>query len=473
LNIERDTGKNYDEERLYLFQLLTNTDLLRSCRDILRPELASNKYTEHLLRWLLEYYDVTGVAPGKDTTSLFVKHKDNLDEDVANNVQKILENLSGNEANYAINNVPHNAKNIEKYFNWRALSELEKSLKEANKGKDVEYALQLLQKFKRVEKTECGVYDPFTDHKQTAESFNLEEDRLIKFPGALGNVIGWFLRGDLIGFMAHQKAGKTWLSIFLSSFVIDSGFKVLYFNLEVTEKQFQRRIWQNLNAMPKEAGIKVKLPHFTDDGDIEWDETITKDEDLIVDEESIKKRAESLKLQKRGRIKVVTMKRGSATLSKIQSKTAQLEKELGFVPDLIVIDNFDVVQIKDAEEEEKLWMHAAGWAQEENYCILTPTQGNRDSYKKKGGIKALGGSYRKCSHVGKMFMLTMSEDEKMNCFCRVKLLEGIDRDDGPAEGGEAVVLHALGLGMWHVDSRYINETQIGKQEMLSWGSKDD
>lgn len=473
MKIERDTGHNYDEERLYLYQLLTNENLLSACRSVLKPELMSNKYTEQILRWLLEYYDVTGCAPGADTTSIFVKYKDTIDEDVANNIQKILESLSGDEEKYKINNVGHNTENIIKYFNWRALEELEKSLKIANRTKDVKYALELLQKFTRVEKTECDVYDPFTDHEQTAQFFNIEEERLFRLPGALGSVLGWFLRGDVVGMVAPQKAGKTWMSIFIESVALDAGLNVLYFNLEVTKEQFGRRIWQNLNAMPKEADVKCKLPHFGDDGDIYYDEILSKSSDLIIEPDKIKKRAQSLKLQKRGKIKVATFARGSATMQMLKSKKEQLEKEMGFIPDLIVIDNPDVMRHQaqgnygnENKDEEQTWIDIAGWAQTTHTCIFAPTHGNRDSYGgKKIKIKALGGTFKKLAHVGKMIYLSMGEEEKKQCYARVGLFEGVERDDGSVEGGEAIVLHALSLGMWHVDSRFLNDTNIGRNEL--------
>ena len=462
---ERDDGKKFDEERLYLYQLIVNTDLLAACRDLIRPELCSNKYTEYLFRWILEYYDTTGKAPAKDITSIYIKHKDDIDPDESKNIQTLLENLSNDEENFVINNVKHNTDNIINYFNWRALTELQKELKKATDIKDVVYGQSLLVKHKNVERTECDVYDPFQDHDVTADYFEDGGERLFKLPGALGSVLGWFLRGDLVGLVAGQKSGKSWFSIFVQSIAVQLGLKVLFFNLEITDKQFGRRVWQSLNGLPKEAGVHP-IPSFTDYGSIEMNEVEVTPEEMVVERAKIKKRAQALKRQMRGSLKVVNIPRGKATLSAMKTKTEQLEKELGFVPDLIVVDNPDVMNHKsrgsnnELKDEEHTWIDLAGWAQELNACIFAPTHGNRDAYGgKKFGIKGLGGSYKKLAHVGKMIQLSMSEKEKKQGYARVKLFEGIERDDGES-GGEAIVLHALGLGQWHVDSRFVQDTSL-------------
>jgi len=468
---ERDDGSQFDEERLFIYQLIVNDNLLSNCRSILKPELASNKYAEYLFKWIIEYYDTTGKAPGKDITSIFVKYKDEIDEDEAKNIQTLLENIDEDSENFKVNNTQHNSENIINYFNWRAFSEMNEEMKKAVKNKDLKYAEEILTKFKRVEKTECDVYDPFINHEETSDSFNFEEERLFKLPGVLGYILGWWLRGDLVGLVAGSKAGKSWFAIFVQAFCLSLGLNILYFNLEIAKRQFTRRTWQSINTMPKEPGT-YKLPHFEDDGSIYYDEIEIKDEQMITDSERIKKRAHALRLQNRGRIKTVTFPRGTATVSMLKTKTQQLEKELNFVPDVIIVDNPDVMKHRSAggysnenKDEEQTWVDLAGWAQELDVCVFAPTQGNRDAYNgKKFGIGGLGGSYKKIPNVGKMIMLSMGEKEKAACYSRVKLFEGIERDDGTENTSEAVVLHALGLGLWYIDSKFLNETEIGRFE---------
>ena len=104
MNIQVDDCSEFDEENVYILQLITNTSLLTYCRGILDPRLASNKYTEHVLRWVMHYYDLTGKAPQKDITSLYLENKDKIDKDEAENIQILLSNLDGN-ADYSVNNV--------------------------------------------------------------------------------------------------------------------------------------------------------------------------------------------------------------------------------------------------------------------------------------------------------------------------------------------------------------------------------
>lgn len=459
MNLEIDDCSEFDVESTFVLQLIMNTNLLSHCRDIIKPNLASNKYTEHVLRWLLEYYDATGKAPKNDITSIFIANRTKISEDEAENVEILLQNLGDD---YEVNNTEHNAKNIIDYFNWRKLSLLQEDLKQANKMKDITRGLSLINSYTEIAKTKSDSYNPFRDTKETFESFTNDNEVVLRMQGALGSVLGDFVRGDTIGMVAKQKSGKSMVCLHIMEEAINQGKNVLYFNLEIAKRQMNRRVWQRFNRIPKKTG-DYEIPYF-DGQEIAWKKTTVEEKHMRLGFEEIKKRASTMRRQKQGKVEIVTFPRTTATLNQLKNKTQQLEKEMGFVPDLIIIDNPDCMDYKETnnenKDEENLWAKISGWAEIADVCIFAPTHGNRKSFSGKGfGIDGLGGSYGKLKSVGKMFQLSMSPEEKSEGYATIKMFEGTERDESSTYG-RAIVLVALDFCQWGLDSRLEKEVTI-------------
>lgn len=455
MNIQVDDCSEFDEENIYILQLITNTSLLTYCRGILDPRLASNKYTEHVLRWVMHYYDLTGKAPQKDITSLYLENKGKIDKDEAENIQILLSNLDGN-ADYSVNNVEHNANNIITYFNWRKLTLHQEDMKKAVEMKDVDRGLSLITNYHEIAKTQADSYNPYRDHEETYNCFVSDDEVVLRMQGDMGAVMGDFVKGDVTALVAKQKSGKSMLCLAVMEEAVNQGKKVLYYNLEIAKKQMKRRTWQLLNKMPKKAG-KYRIPYFDSSNRICWKEVAISQKDLKLDIDSIKKRANVMRMQKRGRMEIITIPRMKATLSDLKIKTKQLEKELNFVPDIIIIDNPDCMNYKESnnelKDEENLWAKMSGWASEDNIAIFAPTHGNRKSFSSKGfNIDGLGGSYGKLKSVGKMLQLIMTPEMKAEGYAKISVFEGTERDENSTYG-EAICLVALDFCQWGIDSR--------------------
>lgn len=459
MEIERDDLSSYDQERTFLGQLITNTEILKKVYPVLDPVLMANEYSRILVRWIKDYYIETNRAPGKDIESIYIQNRSMIrDKDIRKNVSTMLKRLAKNWKAYNTSNPEYNAKVITEYFRMQSLTKLSENIQNSVDLGDLSEAEATIAGYNRIEVIGSQAVDLFKDTALISDAFNDHTEIVFRLPGKLGKALGPFSRGELTGIVAPTKGGKSWFKLFCAQRAVLSELKVLIFNFEITQKMYLRRAWQGHRGSPREGGI-VQFPYL--------EGVQIKYKDKIFSSPNYSKRA-VLKEQKTmkamlngGGIKIVTISRGKATLAKMEQELIIQEKE-GFIPDFIIVDYADILRSgrrfdREQKEENFVWEALAGMAVERNAHIMTSTQGNRKSFDgQKYGIEGLGGFYDKLSHAGKIFGIVVGAEERARGLSRIQYWY---ERDGLGSFREVTVLTGFTIGRMYLDSIFTDEIE--------------
>jgi len=459
MEIERDDLSSYDQEKTFLGQLITNTEILKRVFPVLDPELMSNEYSRILTRWIRDYYAETERAPGKDIESIYIKNRSLIrDKDIRKNVSTMLKRLAKNWKMYNTSNPEYNAKVITEHFRMQSLVRLSEKIQDSVDMGDFSEAESTIAGYNRIEIVGSQAVDLFKDSHIISDAFNDHTEVVLRLPGKLGEALGPFNRGELTGIVAPTKGGKSWFKLFCAQRTALNELKVIIFNFEITQRMYLRRAWQGHLGSHRNGGV-IEMPY------LEGNEIKYRDRTLPTPNYS---RMAILKEQKKmktmlngGGLKIVTIPRGKATLTKMEQELSYQEKE-GFLPDLIIVDYADILRSgrkfdREQKEENFVWEALAGMAVERNAHIMTSTQGNRKSFDgQKYGIEGLGGFYDKLSHAGKIFGIVVGAEERAHGLSRIQYWY---ERDGLGSFREVTVLTGFSIGRMYLDSIFTDEIE--------------
>lgn len=460
MHIEIDDHSEYDEERLFLCQLITNTSLLKDVYTQFDPDLLSSEYSVIVGKWIKQHFKETQSAPGKDLQTIFSRRSGEIhDKEVVKNISILLKSLSKDWSKYRIVNKDYNAKEIINYLDEQNARRLREDIEDAIDRSDFKRVPQLAMEYKKIQVVSSIGESIFSNPEKYVEAFHESNQRLFSLQGALGKTIGPFRRGELSAIAARTKGGKTYLKWYCARRAAATGLKVTYFNLEVNKNMFNRRVWQDLSGSPK-RDKKIRLGFFDEDGDIDYRYEERKGPKNMTSDDFRHKIKTYKHLYKNGDIWPITYPRGKATLTDMRNDVKRLWEYHGYQSDLVIIDYEDIVKYegfhKDKHEiENATWQDTASWAAEDNIGMITSTQGNLDSFEGKNfGAKGVGGVYKKLSHVDKLIALYSGELDEEQGIVRIKRL--FDRDMGPSSK-ECVVIQGFDIGRFYIDSRMADD----------------
>ena len=277
--------------------------------------------------------------------------------------------------------------------------------------------------------------------------------------------------------------------------------KVAVFSLEMNSTQFKKRIYKRMTAMAEYEG-EYEYPVFDcaynqdgsclkeerknrralvlDDGTLPeysrnskykpcdycrhhdkksyqlawWWRTHKQKEDLST--EAIAKKVKIFKRLYGNNLRLMCHPPFSASFDDIISDLDNLEYTEGFIPDVILVDYFDITAKTSDDERSDAntkWQRGKHLAGVRRALVINCNQSNRDSIDKKNiGQKNTGEDIRKLAHVDALFVLNQLPSEKKSGRIRIDTL--VHRHDEAAEKGQVIVLQQLKLGQPFLDSEW-------------------
>jgi len=221
---------------------------------------------------------------------------------------------------------------------------------------------QLLQDAISVSFDSTVGHDFVNDSDQRYDSYSRVEKRIstgLHFVDLITK--GGFPRKTFNVFIGPTGAGKTLCMCSVAANMLMLGYNVLYITLEMAEDQIGKRIDQNLMDMTEE--------------------------DLIfLGKDKYKKKMDELKKTMTGRLKIKEYPTSSAHVGHFRHLLNDLKLKQKFIPDVIFVDYVNIC----ASNRMKLSGDSYGYIKaiaeelrglcvEENVCMITATQSNRDS----------------------------------------------------------------------------------------------
>lgn len=461
------TKVDLSDERLILSHCIADSNFLQKMHAIGSPVLFESQFAQVVAGWVWDFFEETGrkEAPGKLIMEVYHRRKSECrDEEELDLVQEFLVALSNDWARGEVQNPDWSIQQGVRYFKLRSLAKLKEHLDKDLALKDWESAEEVLANFRRVEIRSGQNVSMAKDSGKIAAAFDMTDETIFEFPGALGQVVGPNLDGDFGAFFAPMKRGKSYWLKYAAYSAMRQGVKSLTVNLEMTLPQVIRRDWQMICASPKVPGV-VRIPMFTENGSIDWDDRFL--QGVPRSPEAIARVHKSLKYVCRGGdMRTEILPSRSSTVSDIRGLVRRYKRE-GYDLKLLCVDYADLLAAENSRLDGRamldwIWSSLRGLAQEEHICIFTASQTGRLTLGRDARESDAAEDVRKLAHVTKAIMLNQSDIERKWGIMRVRCQ--MQREGAPADS-EAVVLEQRAIGRCHLDSRLRSEVQhelIGK-----------
>ena len=451
------------EERKIITYMIVSQRFLREISNVIHINHLESSYAKIVARWLLEYWGNYKDCPGKNIKEIYNQKKKAInDEDDVELIKEFLSRLSKDyEEIETIQNIEYLIANAIKYLKLQSLKYLKDKIEDSILSAEPLSGEQAVSSYSRIEKPAGEGISLLRDAIKISQSFMDSDEILFRFPGTLGKIMGNFIRGDLVAFLAASNKGKTWWQFYVAQLASFHGLKAVFFSLEMTQNQIVRRAWQGIVGAVRTAG-KIDMPYFEeseeDENKYEVKTRRVKKNSVIV--EDISKTQKKLRLHTRGGdVKIIVLPHYSATVNDIQAHLDNLSYYDNYLPDVVVVDYADIVASKLKGEYrhtlDDIWKSLRRIAQERNILVVTASQAGRKALKAKHTSESdISEDIRKYNHVAKMFVLNQTKDEYEKGIMRVKQIK---ERDGRRSYKEVIVLQSLDIGRPYLDSKLEGE----------------
>lgn len=457
------------ETKKFLVQAITNTEFLRQIQNFAEPSLLPDTYSRLILQWCYEFYEQFHEAP-KSTIQTIYEQKANyiLKESDAQMIEAILSSISDE---YAVSgNLDYYVEQAEIFFNKMAIKDLQDKIgKLADRGR-IEDAVNLISKFKKVERIVPQGVDLLQNDEAIEEAFSEEEDKLFQLPGDLGHMLGSFNRGDLSAFMSPQKRGKTWGMMEIATHAMQTGLKVWFVSLEMTRNQVIRRMWQQWTDSVLEEK-EVTIPFFDRDDNIRLRTEYRKP--MSVDDMRILRKKFRLAMKK-SQFNVYSYPKHTFKVSDLRTLLENSMMYKGEIPDVVVVDYASIMCPERHGEKrfelDQIWADLSAIAVEFNIHVLSASQTGRATLSRDVQQGDTSEANSITSHVSLMFALNQTSDDKSQSCLRYSCMFARHKEFLTTE--QVVVLQNLSCGKAMIDNRYVNKVKNLKSQLAKEKEKD-
>jgi hypothetical protein len=452
-------------ERKIVIYMITSTPFLRNVSVAVRPEYFESLYAKTVAQWIMEYWGEFKQSPGKYIQDIFNRKLRQIsDEDLVDVISDFLLDISKEyQKGSGLSNVDYFVTEATEYFRRRSLELIRDSLDVALVQNDITKGESLIASYNRVSTIRNSGTDLLTDTSSIIKAFYEDDEQLFSFPGALGKVVGPFVRGDLVSYLAAAKRGKSWWELYTGICALVRGFRVVHFNLEMKDSQIKRRVWQALVGMPRKPQ-KIMVPKFELK---KFDHTRTKNyyvEKHEEDRTSVKldvieeQQKEFRKHFRGGNYRIITFPPNTVSCSDLYAHLDNLEHYDSYVPDIVIVDYADLLIPSKGKKYNEyrhqlddIWKDLRALAAEKDCMVVTASQSGRKSFKKDAGEDDIAEDIRKIAHVSKMISINRNREDRD--FQAVRIQQLAERDFGNVLD-TVTVLQCLDVGKVCLDSRY-------------------
>jgi replicative DNA helicase len=464
MKVER---KKFDAKKEFdlITGMIVSDEFMKEIHPIFSPKLLTSPAAKLVARWCIEYYQKYSGAPKQTIQDLFrsKSREGKLEEADVEIIEKFLETI-----NKRYEDNQDEVYNYEYYLDQsssllaeRKLVMLTEDIKSAIVSGKIDEAEASVAKHIRTERPQSACVDIISDKESIIEVLTAEDDVLIKFPGAVGEMIGDLCRGDFFSIIAPMKRGKThWLLEFGLRGVYRQC-KVLFISLEMPKKAMLKRAYQSIMAQPKRE-MQVDLPFFSESGTIE-SRMVGKEG---ISSKKILKKADAMTtfLKSGGGFRLMCRPANSVNVQDVKAELHNLEHYDNFVPDIIIFDYADIMAAEEGSSKEyrhkidHTWKALRGLAQERNALVITASQSTREGFNKDVDESGVAEDIRKLAHVTHMMTLNQSKEEKKRGIMRISMLA--NRNEEFQTDDEVVCLYNYSIGKPFLHSRWKNNCVI-------------
>ena len=508
-------------ERQIVIGLIVSDLYVKSVRHSLQLQYFESSMARMLAGWCLEFYDEFHESPKSQIQTVYeekLRHN-KIPPDIAEEIEtEILPELSDEFLEDGIQDKPL----IHKTFDWineRALSLHTDKLKDFLDKGEIGKAQQEIDSYKVLSSQEDSLFNPSDElaAEKVLEAFNDSNEIVLRYPGRLGKF--WndqLIRGGLVGIMAPEKRGKTFLLLDMAMRGIRQKRNVILFQAgDMTEKQQIRRagiyltknsdneryigdlfipikdcIHNQMDTCDKSQracnfGVFDDLPE-NEIREISFDdlkESYMSEKDYLacsdckdyermsgkwgvpwltkirvkntLQAEEATKAWQKFFVKHKG-FRMSTHPNGTLTVSKMISILNSLEVQEDWKPDIILVDYADLLTADTQEFRQMqnlIWQGLRRMSQEFDSLVVAPTQTNAAAYKQDTlTLQNYSEDKRKFAHVTAMYGLNQDAAGREKKIGLLRINELIKREGGYDIGQQVHVLQRLEIGRPYLGS---------------------
>jgi len=493
------------EEKRITIALITSDKFTKEILPILELDHFTNSYLRTVASWAIAFYQEHEKVPNIHIKDIYESESHRLKETDAELIGELLETLSDQYDPDSVN-VDYLRDCAVDYIRKRELEIVVNNLSILKERGDYDEAEKIITDFTKVSlELDAGSLINLGNLDQITEIYKQREEgdkKFFKMPGDLGRYLGAFKRGDVVGYYAAAKKGKTFALVDHFKHAVLQKKKTIFWSIEMTKTEITPRIMKAFHPMIEEPGIYTfptfdclknqtgecvdrlspvivleddevledpshipctkcmygKGPHkFT--MTIYYDQIYRDADDIFTVNNMLTgtDRAVGLSdvLGKYGRLSVHN--KYTLTYDKMKRDIEVLNAQDGFVPDIFILDYIDILDIgskfDDYRAVDQAWKLVARMAGEYNALFITATQANKEGHSAQTlNSTHQGGYYGKNQHVNTMCGLNQTPEEKEKGIIRYGITEARSQPFIP--GKTCTVLVDLKAGCSYLDSYY-------------------
>lgn len=496
------------EEKRIVTGLITSGVFIKEIMPVFRLDYFVNSYLQTVANWCVTFYEEHEKAPYKHIQDIYESESVHLKETDSELIGELLKLLSEQYDPESVN-VDYLKGSAIDYFRRRELEIVVNNVSVLKEKGEYDEAEQELDRFQKVtlELDSGSLINP-GDLEQVTEIYKErdEKDRnFYQLPGDLGRYLGNWKRGDVVGYYAPAKRGKSWALVDCYKHAILQRRKAIFWSLEMTRTEILPRIHKSFIPMVDDEGmysfpvfdcVKNQTGECADrespviilDGDemiedpthrpctrcmrgrgdlnhpfemtVYQDQIFRRADDIFTVRNALEgtrraKAALQQALHKYGRLSV--HKKYTLTYDMMMRDIEVFNAREGFIPDIFIIDYVDILKIgsrfDDYRAVDEAWKLLAQMAGEFNALVITATQANKEGHK-AGVLDAThqGGFYGKNQHVNMMIGINQTPEQKEEGVIKFGITEA--RSQNYIPGRTCTVLQDIKAGQVYMDSYY-------------------
>ena len=498
------------EEKRIVTGLITSTKFTKIILPVLDLAYFTNSYLRILAEWCIAFFEEHEKAPFKHIQDIYESESHNLKESEAELIGDLLNMLSEQYDEDSIN-VDYLKDCALDYFRKRELEIVVNNVSVLKEKGEYDAAESEIDRFTRVTlEIDSDAIINLGDINQIAEIYRQrdEEDKnFFQLPGDLGRYLGNHKRGDVVGYYAPAKRGKSWTLVDNFKHGILSKKRTMFWSIEMTKTEIIPRIMKTFEPMVGEGGEHTfpvfdckrnqtgeckdreseviiydgieliedpahkpctkcmkrfgqKSTHkYNFEMTVYQDTIFRKPDDIFTVQDKMK----SMKrlFNKYGRVSVHP--KYTLTYDKMMRDIDVVYKMDGYIPDILIIDYIDIMDINsnfdDYREIDEKWKLMAKIAGELNVLVITATQANKEGHKATVlDSTHQSGFYGKNQHVNLMIGINQTPEEKDQGIIKYGITEA--RSQYYVPGKTCVVLQDVKAGQAYLDSYYDEHQKI-------------
>ena len=241
----------------------------------------------------------------------------------------------------------------------------------------------------------------------------------------LDDAIGGVARKELFVIIAPTNVGKSWMSVHLAVAALIQGQKVMLITLELSRRNYLRRIFMNITGATKDIAEDYT---YLDLWDRDFEDKVPAKVPTLKNVERIQRRLKFIR-KTRSSLIIKDYPAGTYRIKDLKRDLLLYEAQHQRLPDVIIIDGLGGMRASNMHEQEykrlgQLAIDLRAISFENDLSIILTHQANREAVGKRHvGVNRTAGSFEIAQVADVVVSLAQTEDDQFAQVCYLQTIK--------------------------------------------------